>query len=469
MPADKTLLDAPDRDLTPKRIVEALDSHVVGQAKAKRAVAIAIRNRWRRLQLGEEMREEVMPRNILLIGPTGVGKTEIARRISTMLGAPFSKVEASKYTEVGYVGRDVESIVRDLVESAIGMVRERSRKAVQHKARARAEERVLDGLMSSYRPGDPSTDSLGFDRVDTTGTSVQSMESVRIKMRERLRAGALNDRDVEIQIQDSPGTPLADIFGSSSFAQTGIDLQGMMDRIHPPKRTTRTLKVPDALQTLTTEEAEGLVDQENVAEEAIHLVENSGIVFLDEIDKVAMPGGGGGGPDVSREGVQRDLLPLVEGTTVATRHGMVKTDHILFLAAGAFHVSKPSDLLPELQGRFPIRVRMDILTEADFVRILKEPKGALTKQYVALMAAEGVELVFTEDGIQEVARVSAVANSQHENIGARRLSTVIEKVLEEVSFEGPKLKGKTIVIDEAFVRERVADLLEDRDLGRYVL
>lgn len=458
-----------DQDLTPTRIVDALDRHVVGQAKAKRAVAIAIRNRWRRLQLGEELREEVMPRNILLIGPTGVGKTEIARRIATLTGAPFSKIEASKFTEVGYVGRDVESIVRDLVESAIGMITEKSRKQVQGKARDKAEERVLDALMASYRSGDPDLDPFGFERVDTTGAQTQDLDAIRVKMRQRLNAGALNDREVEIQTKEGAGTPLANIFGSQSFAQTGIDLQGMMDRIHPPKHTSRRLKVPEALEVLTAEEAEGLVDQENTTEEAIRLVENSGIVFLDEIDKVAMAGGKGSGPDISREGVQRDLLPLVEGTTVATRHGMVKTDHILFFAAGAFHVSKPSDLLPELQGRFPIRVRMDALTEEDFVRILKEPRGALTKQYVALMGAEGVPLSFTEDGIREIARVAALANSQHENIGARRLGTVVERVLEQVSFDGPTLAGRKIVIDEAYVRERVQDLLEDRDLGRYVL
>jgi ATP-dependent HslUV protease ATP-binding subunit HslU len=455
-------------DLTPARIVEELDRHVVGQRKAKRAVAVAIRNRWRRLQLGPELREEVTPKNILLIGPTGVGKTEIARRIAVLIGAPFAKVEASKYTEVGYVGRDVESIVRDLLEGAIAMVRERSRQQVEDRARQAAEQRVLDALLQAWRPGDPETDPLGFDVVGP-GAAAPDLQAVRVRLRERLRAGALADREVEIQVKDSPGTPLGDIFSNASFAQTGIDLQGLMERLHPPKRRGRRVKVSEALDVLAAEETENLVEKENVSDEAIRLVENSGIVFLDEIDKIATAQKGGSGPDVSREGVQRDLLPLVEGTTVATRHGMVRTDHILFVAAGAFHVSKPSDLLPELQGRFPIRVRMDVLTEADFVRILKEPRGALTRQYKALLAAEGIDLSFTDDGVAEVARVAAAANEQHENIGARRLGTVLERVLEEVSFEGPALKGRSVVVDRAYVQARVGDLLRDQNLGRYVL
>ncbi len=459
-----------DAELTPARIVEALDRHVVGQAKAKRAVAIAIRNRWRRLQLTDELREEVSPKNILLIGPTGVGKTEIARRIATLIGAPFTKVEASKYTEVGYVGRDVESIVRDLVEGAIVMTRERSRREVRAKARDAAEERVLDALVRDVRSGDPDLDPLGFDRVDTRAPGMQDLGAARVRLRERLRAGALNDRTIEVQVKEGAGTPLADIFGNQSFAQTGIDLQGMLERLHPPTRKPKRLPVAEALELLTEEESESLVDKQNVAEEAIRLVENSGIVFLDEIDKIAMGSGSkGAGPDVSREGVQRDLLPLVEGTTIATRHGMVRTDHVLFIAAGAFHVSKPSDLLPELQGRFPIRVRMESLTEADFVRILVEPRGALTKQYAALLATEGVELGFTDEGVHEVARVAARANAQHENIGARRLGTVLERVLEEVSFDGDLRRGKKVVVDRDLVQGRTKDLLADQDLGRYVL
>jgi ATP-dependent HslUV protease ATP-binding subunit HslU len=460
----ETLAEA---DLTPERIVAELDRYVVGQPDAKRAVAVAIRNRWRRLQLDPELREEVLPKNILLIGPTGVGKTEIARRIAGLIGAPFTKVEATKYTEVGYVGRDVESIIRDLLESAIAMVRARSRRAVEGKARSAAEERVLDALLAAWRPGDPDLDPLGLDRPEPGFPGAQNLASVRVKLRERLRAGALADRPVEIQVREASRT-MADVFGSASFAQTGIDLQGMLDRLNPPKRAMRRMRVSEALQTLAAEEAEGMVDAEGTTAEAIRLVENAGIVFLDELDKVA-GARSTTGPDVSREGVQRDLLPLVEGTTVATRHGMVRTEHVLFIAAGAFHMSKPSDLLPELQGRFPIRVMLQALTEEDFVRILEEPKNALTKQYAALLATEGVRTRFTRDGVAEVARVAARANLHHENIGARRLGTVLEKVLEEVSFQAPSMRGVEVVVDRDYVRSRVKGLLEDLDLGKYVL
>jgi len=453
--------------LTPADIVARLDRYVVGQKDAKRAVAVAIRNRWRRMQLAEDLREEVLPKNILLIGPTGVGKTEIARRIAGLVDAPFTKVEATKFTEVGYVGRDVDSIVRDLLESAMGVMRERARRKVEGKAREAAERRVLDALVTAWKPGDSDLDPFGFESSPGSEPSMQALNTVRVKLRERLRAGALDDREVDIEVSDSSNV-LGNIFGNQSFAQTGIDLQGMMDRLHPAKTKSRRMTVKDALVTLSAEEAETLVDSEDVAAEAIRLVENAGIVFLDEIDKVAGRQAGSG-PDVSREGVQRDLLPLIEGTTVSTRHGPVKTDHILFIGAGAFHVSKPSDLLPELQGRMPIRVRLDALTEQDFVRILKEPRNALTKQYQALMKTEGVKLKFSDDGIAEIARVAAQANMTHENIGARRLSTVIERVLDEVSFEGPALKGQKIRIDQAYVRERVGDLLADQDLARFVL
>jgi ATP-dependent HslUV protease ATP-binding subunit HslU len=462
----------PDRELTPARIVEALDRHVVGQAAAKRAVAVAIRNRWRRLQLGDDLREEVTPRNILLIGPTGIGKTEIARRIATLIGAPFTKVEASKYTEVGYVGRDVESIVRDLVEGAIAMVREKARHEVIARARSAAEERVLDALLAEVRSGDPDLDPLGLRRDDTRAVPMTDMKAERVRLRELLRAGALDKREVAVQVKENAGQALGSIFPQEMMSQMGIDSDAflkLLNRQRPPQLETRRVTVREAMTVLTEEESEGLVDKENVGEEAVRLVENSGIVFLDEIDKIAMGEAKGSGPDVSRQGVQRDLLPLVEGTTVSTRHGMVKTDHILFMAAGAFHVSKPSDLLPELQGRFPIRVRMDSLDEADFVRILVEPKGALTKQYTALLGAEGVRLAFTEDGIAEVARVAARANNQHENIGARRLGTVLERVLEDISFDAPARKGDHVRVDRAYVYERMGDLLEDRDLGRYVL
>ncbi|MDJ0521340.1 MAG: ATP-dependent protease ATPase subunit HslU [Planctomycetota bacterium] len=456
-----------DAALTPANIVAELDRYVVGQKDAKRAVAVAIRNRWRRMQLSEDMRQEVLPKNILLMGPTGVGKTEIARRIATLMDAPFTKVEATKFTEVGYVGRDVESIIRDLLESAMLVVRERARRKVEKKAREKAEERVLDALVADWKPGDHDIEVFSSGEG---GPSMHDLQIVRVKLRERLRAGALDDKEVDIQLRDT-SQELGNIFGDASFAQTGIDLKQFMEKLRPPqagKTKGARMTVGEAMKTLSGEEAESLVDTENVTTEAIELVENHGIVFLDEIDKVAGRQAGSG-PDVSREGVQRDLLPLVEGTTVSTRHGPVKTDHVLFIGAGAFHVSKPSDLLPELQGRMPIRVRLDALTEEDFVRILTEPRNALTKQYTALLGTEKVKLKFTDDGIAEIARVAASANRTHENIGARRLFTVMERVLDEVSFDGPSLKGEKVQVDAAYVRHRVGDLLEDQDLGRYVL
>ncbi|MDA1194073.1 MAG: ATP-dependent protease ATPase subunit HslU [Planctomycetota bacterium] len=459
-----------EKDLTPARIVEALDRHVVGQREAKRAVAVAIRSRWRRMQLGADLRDEVVPKNILLIGPTGVGKTEIARRIAALIDAPFIKVEATKFTEVGYVGRDVDSIVRDLVENAITLVREGARVKVRTKAREAAEERVLSYLVTSWQPGDSEVEL--FTNGPEGRPTMQDLAALRVKLRERLRAGALSERPVDVEVA-SGGQALGNIFGDQAFAQTGMDFGKIFEQLQKGRGSgaptkTRRMSVKDAVEALTEEEAEKLVDDQNVATEAIELVENSAIVFLDEIDKVAGRQAGSG-PDVSREGVQRDLLPLIEGTTVTTRHGPVKTDHILFIGAGAFHVSKPSDLLPELQGRMPIRVRLNALTEQDFVRILTEPRGALTRQYEALMGTEGVRLAFTEDGVAEIARVAAAANLAHENIGARRLFTVLERVVDEVSFAGPDLRGQTISIDRAYVRARVGDLLDDQDLGRYVL
>ncbi len=456
-----------EADLTPARIVEQLDRYVVGQKDAKRAVAVAIRNRWRRMQLSEDLREEVLPKNILLMGPTGVGKTEIARRIATLMDAPFTKVEATKFTEVGYVGRDVESIIRDLLENAMLVVRDKARRGVEAKARKKAEDRVLRTLVRDWKPGDHDIEMF----VDPeTGVTPEQREMLKKRLGERLRAGALDDREIEVEVRDG-SQELGSIFGDQSFAQTGVDLGEFMKRLRPPTsspRKTSLMTVREALETLSGEEAEALVDTQDVTAESIRLVENSGIVFLDEIDKVAGRTAGTG-PDVSREGVQRDLLPLIEGTTVSTRHGPVKTDHILFIGAGAFHVSKPSDLLPELQGRMPIRVRLEALTEGDFVRILTEPRNALTKQYTALLGTEGVKLKFADDGVAEIARVAAQANRSHENIGARRLFTVMERVLDEVSFEGPALKGQKIKVDKDYVRHRVGDLLEDQDLGRFVL
>jgi len=456
-------------DLTPARIVTELDRYVVGQTAAKRAVAVAIRNRWRRMRLAPELREEVTPKNILLVGPTGVGKTEIARRIAGLIRAPFVKVEATKYTEVGYVGRDVESIVRDLVEASMALVRAESRLAVEVKAREAAEERVLDALLPGSRPTDPTLDPFGFARGAAASPSAAPADgaATRARLRERLRAGALDDRDVDVQVEEG-GQALGNVMGVPGLEASGLDLSALLERMGPGRKRTRRMKVPEALATLVTQEADKLLDRDAVAAEAVRRAEQTGIVFVDEIDKVAGRRTAGGA-DVSREGVQRDLLPLVEGTTVATRHGSVRTEHVLFIAAGAFHVSKPSDLMPELQGRFPIRVQLEPLTEADFVRILEEPKNALVKQYGALMGAEGVRLTFTPDGVRELARVAAAANVAHENIGARRLATVLERTVEEIAFDAPSLAGTEVVVDAAFVRRRTSALLADEDLARYVL
>jgi ATP-dependent HslUV protease ATP-binding subunit HslU len=433
------------RDLTPRDIVAELDRYIVGQDAAKRAVAIALRNRWRRFKLAPELRDEVMPKNIILVGPTGVGKTEIARRLARLAGAPFVKVEASKFTEIGYVGKDVDSMIRDLVEQGVSLVREEKQKEVLPRAEELAEERLLDLLL----PG--------------------SRDSTREKLRGMLRAGGLDERQVEMEVQER-STPTMQIFGTQGMEEMGLNLQEMIGNLPFGKKAKkRKMGVIEAHRLLAQEEAEKLVDRESVVREALERVQSNGIVFIDEIDKVALPQGQSHGPDVSRGGVQRDLLPLVEGSTVNTKYGPVKTDHVLFIAAGAFHVAKVSDLLPELQGRFPIRVELEALSQADLVRILAEPRNALTKQYAALLGAEGVELVFDQSGIDELARVASEMNTRTQNIGARRLHTVLEKVLEEVSFTAPELTDKTVRVDANYVRTKLDPVLRDEDLSRYIL
>src|SRR5438132_4501361 len=435
-------------ELTRREIVRELDKHVIGQAEAKRAVAIALRNRIRRQKLDPEMAEEVMPKNILMIGPTGVGKTELARRLAKLANSPFMKVEASKFTEVGYVGRDVESMIRDLVDIAIDMVREERLDEVAERAEANAEERLLDLLM----PPQP-------ENSDST-------ERTREKLRERLKAGKLDERIVEIDVKERG--PTFEISTNSGVEEMDVNLKDLLPNLFGQRSRKRKMRVSEALDYLVQEEEQKLIDMDQVVRVALERVETSGIIFLDEIDKIAGREGGHG-PDVSREGVQRDILPIVEGTTVNTRHGFVRTDHILFVAAGAFHVSKPSDLIPELQGRFPIRVELKSLTEADFIRILREPKNALVKQYTALMDTEGIKLTFTEDAIEELAAFAARVNESTENIGARRLHTIMEKLLEEISFAGPDLKKKNVKVDVAYVRKQLPDIVKDQDLSRYIL
>ncbi|MEW5853053.1 MAG: ATP-dependent protease ATPase subunit HslU [Myxococcota bacterium] len=443
---------------TPKEIVSELDRYIVGQKAAKRAVAVALRNRWRRQQVPEELRDEIMPKNIILIGPTGVGKTEIARRMAKLAQAPFVKVEASKFTEVGYVGRDVDSMVRDLVEASVKLVKEEALASVKVKAEERAEERVLDLLLPSRgREGEqPSEDH----------------QRTREKLRGLLRSGGLNDRNVELDVQTQGVMPQMQMFGAQGMEEMVMNLQEMLGNtglLGGKKTKRRRVTVPEALDLLTKEEAQKLLDQDQVQRDAIQRAEENGIIFIDEIDKIAGREKASAGPDVSREGVQRDLLPVVEGSSVTTKYGVVRTDHVLFIAAGAFHVAKVGDLIPELQGRFPIRVEMDNLTEQDFVHILTEPKNSLVKQYTALMAAEGVDLRFEQDGIREIARVAAQVNSRQQNIGARRLHTVMEKLLEELSFNAPDRRGAVIVVNADLVRERLDPLLKSEDLSKYVL
>ena len=444
--------------LTPREIVAELDKYVVGQARAKRAVAIALRNRLRRQKLPPELAEDVAPKNILMIGPTGVGKTEIARRLARLAQSPFIKVEASKFTEVGYVGRDVESMVRDLVELAVGMVREERLEEVRGKAALNTEERLLDLLLPPRPAAPPAPPGGGRDEMSGT----------RQRMREQLREGRLDDRQVEIDVQEKGSFPSFELIAGGSVEDLGSNLRDMMPGLFQGRAKRRRVTVAEARERLVQEEEQKLIDMESVASAAVERVEQAGIIFVDEIDKIAGREGGHG-PEVSREGVQRDILPIVEGTTVNTKHGMVRTDHILFIAAGAFHVSKPSDLIPELQGRFPIRVELEPLGQAEFVRILTEPKSALIKQYMALMATEGVDLRFTDEGVAAIAECAAVVNERTENIGARRLHTVMERLLDEVSFEAPTLADKSITIDAPYVQRMLADIVKNEDLSRYIL
>jgi ATP-dependent HslUV protease ATP-binding subunit HslU len=444
--------------MTPRQIVAELDKYIVGQHAAKKAVAVAIRNRWRRQQLAAELRTDVTPKNIILIGPTGVGKTEIARRLAQLVGAPFIKVEATKFTEVGYVGRDVESIIRDLTEAGIGLVKQEMREQVQAKAQDRVTERLLDLLLPAPKntPWDPEQEKEEQEKRQRT----------REKFRAMLVAGELEDRVVELTVEQK-AVPVQ-IFSNMGMENMDVDLQNMFDRFIPKTGHPRQLPIKEARKVLLEQETEALIDRAAVAEQAVDRVENHGIVFLDEIDKVC-GAQSTHGPDVSRQGVQRDLLPVVEGTTVNTKHGPVKTDHILFIAAGAFHASKPSDLMPELQGRFPIRVELTDLTKADFLRILTEPKHALTKQYAELLRTEEVELQFTKDGIEAVADIAFEVNRTHQNIGARRLHTILEKVVEEVSYEGPDLPAKRVTIDGKFVRDKLGAILQREDLSKFIL
>lgn len=448
--------------LTPRQIVAELDKYIIGQKEAKRAVAIALRNRWRRQKLPAELRDEVAPKNIIMIGPTGVGKTEIARRLAKLVDAPFIKVEASKYTEVGYVGRDVESMVRDLTELAVDMVKAEKIKGVQERASELAEERLLDLLFPVSRM--PTT--FGVEQTSDTSTATSAAET-REKLRKRLHEGKLDDRTVELEVKDR-AMPMVEIFSGAGMEGMDINMKEMLGNLLPQRTKRRKVKIREAQRILAQEEADKLIDVDEVRSEAVRRVEDSGIVFLDEIDKIAGRDSGHG-PDVSRQGVQRDLLPIVEGCTVNTKYGLVRTDHILFIAAGAFHVSKPSDLIPELQGRFPLRVELASLTQDDFVRILTEPQNALIKQYIALLETEEVKLDFTEDAVRELASTASAVNQMTENIGARRLYTILERLLDEISFEAPAMHGAQVTINAAYVRERLQEIVKSEDLSRYIL
>jgi ATP-dependent HslUV protease ATP-binding subunit HslU len=451
--------------LTPREIVAELDKHVVGQKDAKRSVAIALRNRMRRQKLSPELAEEIIPKNILMIGPTGVGKTEIARRLAKLANSPFMKVEASKFTEVGYVGRDVESMIRDLVDVAIDNIREEKLEDVADKAELNAEERLLDILLPQPAPSRPEGNTGGL--ILESNGSGESQSRTREKLRQQLREGKLDDRQVEIEVRER-NFPNIEILSNQGVEEMDINIKDMLPNIFGQRTKKRKMKVNEAFEYLIQEEEQRLIDMDQITRTAIDRVEDSGIIFLDEIDKIAGREGGHG-PDVSREGVQRDILPIVEGTTVSTRYGMVRTDHILFIAAGAFHVSKPSDLIPELQGRFPIRVELQSLTMDDFIRILTEPKSSLVKQYTALLETEGVKLEFSKEALEEVARFAFRVNEGTENIGARRLHTIMERVLDQISFDAPDKKGEHVKIDADYVRERLSDIVKDQDLSRYIL
>jgi ATP-dependent HslUV protease ATP-binding subunit HslU len=452
---------------TPKQIVQALDKYIIGQHEAKKAVAIALRNRWRRQQVPVELQDEIAPKNIIMIGPTGVGKTEIARRLAKLAQAPFLKVEASKYTEVGYVGRDVESMIRDLTELAVNMIKEEEKQSVQQRAREVAEERLLDLLLP---PSPRRVDEEALRPSDETGevpVATEDRKDTREKIRRFLKEGRLDERFVELEVADKK-IPVVEIFSGSGMEEMDVQIKDMFGNLFPKKRKRRKVKVPEAMEILVQEEAQRLIDMDRVVKDALDRVQHSGIIFLDELDKVAGREHAQG-PDVSREGVQRDLLPIVEGSTVNTKYGMVRTDHILFIAAGAFHVTKPSDLIPELQGRFPIRVELNSLTADDFVRILTEPENALVLQYVEMMKTEGVDLAIDGMAIRRIADLAQDVNSRTEDIGARRLYTMMEKLLEDISFEAPERSGERIVVDAAYVDDKLDQLVKDQDLSRYIL